>query len=143
MELRRRRDEDAQRALAEAARQVRAAESGLQREERRLADTLALAAVEEAALTDLSRAIWHRNWMRRQRLVIEAARRQLDERHAAERAAAADAMDARRKLRALERLRERMWQAFLAAERRAEQKDLDVLAGLRYVARHGSAPGGA
>jgi flagellar biosynthesis chaperone FliJ len=52
-----------------------------------------------------------------------------------ERAAAEQAIEARRQLRALERLRERQWRAFLQQEHRVEQRDLDMLAGLRYVAR--------
>jgi flagellar biosynthesis chaperone FliJ len=135
--LRRTRDEEAQRALGQARRATRLAESELEREERLLAETLAQAQEEEARASDLARAVWSRNWMRRQRLEIAAAARRLDEQRRAERAAAQQAMEARRKLRALEHLRDRMWRAFLDAERRAEQKDLDMLGGLRYVARRG------
>lgn len=140
--LRRKRDEEAQRALGEAKRATRLAESELEREERLLAETLAQDRDEEARASDVARAVWCRNWMRRQRQVIAAAGRRLDERRRAERVAAQQAMEARRKLRALEHLRDRMWRSFLDAERRAEQKDLDMLGGLRYVARR-SVPEGA
>jgi flagellar export protein FliJ len=137
LDLRRKRDEEAQRLLAAASQATRQAEQALGAEERLLSETLARAGAEEARGADLAGVIWCRAWMRRQRLVIEAARRALDDRRRAERAAAEQAMEARRKLRALERLRERLWQAFQVAERRAEQKDLDALGGLRYVARRG------
>lgn len=134
MELRRKRDDEAQRALAEARRLTRAAEADLAREERTLNDTLTLAMAQEATVANIAGCVWLRNWMQRQRQVIEAAGRQADERRRAERAAAEQAVQARRQLRALERLRERQWRAFLHEEHRVEQRDLDMLAGLRYVA---------
>lgn len=142
MDLRRKRDEEAQRALAAAQHAARQAQAEVVRQETLLAETLARAGREEAHASDLAQAVWARQWMRRQRQVIEQARRDRDERQRAERVAAAQAMEARRRLRALERLRERMWQAFVTNERRAEQKELDVLGGLRYVARR-DVPGGA
>jgi flagellar export protein FliJ len=137
LDLRRKQDDEAQRALGDARRATEQAESGLQHEQRVLDETLARARDEEARACDMTRAIWHRHWMRRQRLVIEAARRLMEERRVAERAAAEHAMLARRKLRALERLRDRLWKTYLQAERRAEQKEMDVLGGLRFVARRG------
>ncbi len=137
MDLRRKRDEEAQRALAAAVRATHQAEGALQAEDRLLSETLARAGAEETRAADLAGAVWCRTWMRRQRQVIEAARRNVEERRRAERVAAQQAMEARRKLRSLERLRERLWQAFQAAERRAEQKELDALGGLRFVARRG------
>jgi flagellar export protein FliJ len=137
LDLRRKQDEDAQRALGEARRATAHADAALQREEQVLADTLARGRDEETHAVDMARAIVYRQWMVRQRMVIEAARSRLDEKRTAERAAAEQAMVARRKLRALERLRERLWKAYLVNERRAEQKEMDVLGGLRFVARRG------
>jgi membrane protein involved in colicin uptake len=142
LELRRKQDDEAQRALAEARRDTARAEAVREREQRLLDETLARARDEEARACDMARAIWHRHWMRRQRLVIEAAVRAVEERRAAERAAAEHAVIARRRLRSLERLRDRLWTAHVGDERRAEQKEMDVLGGLRFVARRG-APEGA
>lgn len=135
MDLRRKRDDEAQRTLADARRVARAAEADLAREERSLNDTLTLALAEEANTANIACSVWLRNWMQRQRQVIEAAGRRAEERRRLERAAAEQAIEARRQLRALERLRERQWRAFLQQEHRVEQRDLDMLAGLRYVAR--------
>jgi flagellar biosynthesis chaperone FliJ len=135
LDLRRKQDEEAQRALG-AARQARvAAEGTLEAEERALADGNLRASIEEARAWDASRTVWYRNWMRRQQQVIAAARAVVEARRQDERAAAERAMDARRRVRALERLRDRAWQVFLTAERRTERKEFDVLGGLRYVAR--------
>jgi flagellar export protein FliJ len=137
LDLRRKQDEEAQRVLGEARRAAAAAEAALAHEERVLAETLARGRDEEASAVDTARAVVYRHWMVRQRMVIEAARRRLGEMRAAERATAEQAMVARRKLRALERLRERLWKAYLVNERRVEQKEMDVLGGLRFVARRG------
>lgn len=135
LDLRQRQDDEAQRALG-AARQARlAAQRGLEAEERRLADAHVRALQDEAQAFDPGRAIWYRNWVKRQRQVIAAAGAAVDARWSEERAVAEQAMLARRKLRALERLKDRSWKAFEVAERRLEQKELDVLGGLRYVAQ--------
>ena len=52
------------------------------------------------------------------------------------------ALETRRKLWAVQRLKDRLWKASLAGELRAEQKELDGRGGLRYVAR-GGVPEGA
>lgn len=135
LDLRQRQDEDAQRELG-ATRQARvAAERMLAEEERVLAEAHVRASIEEARACDTSRAVWYRNWMRRQQMVIAAARATVEARRQDEAAAAERAIEARRRLRALERLRDRAWKAFQTAERRTEQKEFDVLGGLRYVAR--------
>jgi len=135
LELRQKQDEDAQRALGDARRATAAAEEIVEREVRALSEAHARACEDEAQASDITRAIWHRNWMRRQQAVIASARALVDARRADQRAAAERAMETRRRLRSLERLRDRMWKAFQTAERRAEQKAFDVLGGLRYVAQ--------
>jgi flagellar biosynthesis chaperone FliJ len=107
----------------------------LEGEERALAEGNARASLEEARAWDTARAVWYRNWMTRQRQVIAAAREMAAARGLEERAAADRAMEARRRLRALEKLRDRAWKAFQTAERRTEQKEFDALGGLRYMAR--------
>jgi|WetSurMetagenome_2_1015567.scaffolds.fasta_scaffold58277_3 flagellar export protein FliJ len=135
LDLRQKQEEEAQRALG-AARQARAvAAHALEHEERVLAEANTRAAVEEARAWDPSRAVWYRNWMKGQKQVIAAAHAVLETRRQEERAAAERAMEARRRARALERLRDRAWKAFQVAERRSEQKEFDMLGGLRYAAR--------
>jgi flagellar export protein FliJ len=135
LDLRQTQDDDAQRELG-AARQARAAaERVLEAEKRRLAEAHVTAAIEEARAWDGARACWYRNWMKRQQQVIAAARAGLAARRGDELAAAEKAMEARRRLRALQRLRDRALKAFHTAERRKEQKEFDVLGSLRFVAR--------
>ncbi|HEY3380313.1 MAG TPA: flagellar FliJ family protein [Vicinamibacterales bacterium] len=134
LDLRRKQDDDAQRALGEAKRATAAAQRAVQDAERALVETQERAREEAARASDTTRAIWYRNWIRRQQQVIVAARHALEQRLDEERVVAARAMEARRKLRSLEHLRDRTWKAFQLAERKAEQKEFDVLGGLRYVA---------
>jgi flagellar export protein FliJ len=141
LDLRRKQDEEAQRDLGIARHATADAKRALDAEERVLADANVRASVEEARATDTTHAVWYRNWMKRQQQVIGAARAAVDTRLQEERAFAERAMEARRRLRSLERLRERAWKAFQTLERRAEQKEYDVLGGLRYVAQR-DVPGG-
>jgi flagellar protein FliJ len=135
LDLRRKQDDEAQRALGEARRATLLAQRVVQRAEEDLAKSLRLAREKEGEPANVALAIWYRNWMRRQKLTIVAARQALDRQRDVERAAAEQAAQARRRLRSLERLRDRTWQAFLMVERRVEQKELDQLGTLQYVAR--------
>jgi flagellar export protein FliJ len=135
IELRQTQDDDAQRELG-AARQARlAAERALEAEVRALAEAHVRAAIEEARAWDAARAFWYRNWMKRQQQVIAATRAGVEARRGDERAAESRALEARRRLRALQRLRDRAWAVFQAAERRSEQKEFDAIGNLRFVAR--------
>jgi flagellar export protein FliJ len=135
LDLRRTQDDEAQRALGAARQATVAAQHVVAAEERALTDANARASREEAQASDTTRAVWYRNWMKRQQQVIAASRAVVATREQEERDAAARAMEARRRLRSLERLRDRAWTAFQTLERRTEQKEFDVLGGLRYVAR--------
>lgn len=138
LDLRRTRDTEARRALADAqglttiaAEAVGRAEIGLREGEAR--------ALEELAGTHVpSSAAWHRNWMIRLRGDLAGAQARLRERQVNEGRAAERARRARRDLRVLERLRERAWQAYVEEERRAEQRDLDEFATLRAAAERQS-----
>ncbi len=141
LDLRRTQDEEAQRVLAAAQAATAAARGDVERAVRRLAEAAERAREEEARAADTTAAIWYRNWMKGLQRAIALAQVALGERLAAERAATARALEARRRLRSLERLRDRLWKAAQRAELRAEQKEFDVLGGLGYVARH-NVPGG-
>jgi flagellar biosynthesis chaperone FliJ len=142
LDLRRSQDEEAQRALGVARQAVAEARGVVEAEERTLADANVRASLEEARAWDTARAVWYRNWVKRQTLVIAAAHAAVEDRCQEERTAADCATEARRRLRALERLRDRAWKTFQVAERRAEQKEFDMLGGLRYMARR-AVPEGA
>ena len=141
LDLRRKQDEDAQRALGVARHATVAAENALTHEVIMLQDGQARARDEEARASDTTRAIWYRNWIKRQQQRIAAAQTVVETRREEERTAGAHAMETRRRLRSLERLRDRTLKAYQVAELRAEQKEFDVLGGLRYVARQ-DVPGG-
>jgi flagellar biosynthesis chaperone FliJ len=141
IDLRAKQDEDAQRALGVARHATAAAERVRQHEQTMFEDGQARAREEESQSWDTARAIWYRNWIKLQRQRIANADAALEARREEERAVAQAAMDARRRLRSLEHLRDRTLKAYQTAELRAEQKEFDVLGGLRYVARQ-DVPGG-
>jgi flagellar export protein FliJ len=135
LDLRRTQDEEAQRALAAAKNATAAARAVVERAEHALVEARERAREEEAHAADTTAAIWYRNWMKGLQRAIGLARAALEERLVAERAASARAVEARRRLRSLERLRDRMLRAAQRAELRAEQKAFDLLGSLGHVAR--------
>jgi flagellar export protein FliJ len=133
--IRRKRDDEAQRALGDARRLQEAAE-------RALADALSAftaaqvrAAGEERQAVNAHLLVWHRNWMAGHRRAIATCRKNLAGAIEGVRVAADAAVAARRDLRALERLREKLFNRFQYAERRADQRQLDLHANLRFAAR--------
>lgn len=134
LDLRRTRDTEARRALADAQKLTTIAAEAVEQAETGLRDGEARAREELAAAHLPGAAVWHRNWMIRLREDVAAARARLCERQASEERAAERARAARRDLRVLERLRERAYRAYVEEERRAEQRDLDEFATLRAAA---------
>jgi flagellar export protein FliJ len=90
---------------------------------------------ELAALADPARAAWYRNWISRLRQDVAIKKARLSERRAALDRAVARLNLAHRDVRALERLRAKALAAWQLAEQRAEQKELDWLASVRYALR--------
>ena len=78
---------------------------------------------------------WHQSWMTKQRLDVSARTRELAA--ATERVAAATAAlrIAHRKRRVLERLRDRAWRRYQVEAARDEAREMNLLAGLRYLAQ--------
>jgi flagellar protein FliJ len=141
LELRRRQEEEAQRALAEAERRAQEAEAEVRAAREALARTMREGAEEERRAGDLARRVWYRNWIAGQRLRIERSERTLDERRGDVRAAAERALLAHRKRRALEKFRERALAAWTRAALHEEQKGMDELATARYArSRTGGTP---
>ena len=130
LELRRRTEELATRALGDAR-------SALERAERSLADGRSeLAAGLDrgaAAVNDPGLSIWYRNWITRQQQELSRRRAMVADRQTAVAASQARLHAAHRDVRVIERLRDRLHSAWALAERRKEQKELDWLGSIRYV----------
>jgi flagellar export protein FliJ len=131
LDLRRRREDAARQAQSEAT----AACAAAQRAFDDAAAAVSQSVAELAALDDPARAAWYRNWISRQRQDVAIKKARLTERRAALDRAVARLNLAHRDVRALERLRARALAAWQLAEQRAEQKELDWLASVRYALR--------
>ncbi len=136
LDLRRKQEDAAKLALAAAQARLREAEEALARGEARVAEALARARDIEAEASDPTLAIWYRNWIHRLRREVARCVQILDGRQADAKAAEAKALDARRAVRVIEKLRERAWDAHTTRERREEQKALDLLGVMQYAIRH-------
>jgi flagellar export protein FliJ len=138
LDVRQRLDDEAQRARAAAEAAVQQAGRALEEARARLQDACAQPAGAAAAGIDPD---WYRNWMIRLRAAITRCSEDLAKRSRERDAALARALDARRGLRAIERLRDRRRRAFDLETRRREQTEIDALAVQQYVAPS-RAPGG-
>ncbi|MEO7271280.1 MAG: flagellar FliJ family protein, partial [Vicinamibacterales bacterium] len=118
------------------------ARAALERSERAVHDSLAALDATLArgteAVSDPGLSIWYRNWITRQRDEIGRRRTMVGERQAAVDAAIGTLHAAHRDVRVLERLRDRLHEAWLLAERRKEQKELDWLGSVRHALRAAS-----
>lgn len=136
LDLRRKQEDAARLALAEAQARLREAERDLARAEGQVADAIARARDTEAEASDPTLAIWYRNWIHRLRREVARCVQILDGRQADAKAAEAKALEARRAVRVIEKLRERAWKTHETRERREEQKNLDLLGVMQYAIRH-------
>jgi len=136
LDLRRKQEDAARLALAEAQARLREAEEAMARAEGQVEDALARARNMEAEAADPTLAIWYRNWIHRLRREVARCVQILDGRQADAKAAEAKALEARRAVRVIEKLRERAWDAHTTRERREEQKQLDLLGVMQYAIRH-------
>lgn len=141
LEVRRRRDEDAQRALAAAEMRRRAALEHLDRAEEALQRGLSSAGLAERRTATVAARVWHRNWIEGQRLEVARCAAGVRQRERDVEDAAAQARAAHRQRESLERLHDRALSAWQDAARHAEQKAIDELAGMRFWrARAGGEP---
>lgn len=76
---------------------------------------------------------WHRNWIIRLAVTVDALKGEVDVRALAVRQAEQTWRDARRRRLALERMRERAWRRYQQEQQRQELKVIDELARLRFV----------
>ena len=136
LDLRRKQEDAARLALAEAQSRLAEAERLLQAAQARLADALTRAQDADAHASDPTLAIWYRNWIHRLRREVARGVQILDGRQADAKAAEHAVMEARRAVRVIEKLRERAWNAHTTRERREEQKALDLLGVMQHAIRH-------
>jgi len=85
--------------------------------------------------TDIATLEWHRNWIVRLTLTVEAVRHEVDARGEVVRQAEQGWREARQRRLALERMRERAWRRYQQEQQRQEMKVIDELARLRFVTR--------
>lgn len=133
LELRRTQETNAQAALAREEarfRELREARLALGRTQ---AQARSGELSRERAGTDGTTLSWHRTWM----IQLTASAERLEAQVEAQARVVAEArrawVEARKRRRALERMRERMWNRFRDDEDRRERRDLDELARLRFV----------
>ena len=141
LEVRRRRDEDAQRELAAAEMRRLAATEQLGDATATLRLGLEEAALAERREGSVATRMWHRNWIVGQRMEVERCAAQVKQRERDVEHAAQRARDAHRERESLERLHDRAFSAWQDAAQHAEQKAIDELAGMRFWrARAGGQP---
>ena len=125
----------AEQALAVARATVLAAADALGAAEEQWRDAQVRAQGAWATAEGMASAQWHWNWIARLERGVEDAREVLELRRIDERRAAEIAREARKQVKVLERLKERAYRAWQLEARRAEQKAIDELAGLRFASR--------
>jgi flagellar export protein FliJ len=133
LELRRRQEQDAATVLARAEGALRLAQACAETTlvDRRAAQEQQVLA--ECRGSDIATIAWHRNWIVRQTVALEACQRDVQAREAEVQIAERAWREARRKHLALERMRERSWRRHQDHERHEEMKVIDELARLRFV----------
>jgi flagellar protein FliJ len=133
--MRRKLEDQARLALADAQRRAYMAENALREAQDGLRDALRRASEAEAQATDPVLAIWYRNWIKRQQREVVRLAQVLDGRRAEVGQAEQRVMEAHKAVRALEKLRQRALDEFTDIERRTEQKELDLLGVMQYAMR--------
>jgi flagellar export protein FliJ len=134
LDFRLHREEAAEQALSLAHAEVYIAADSLARAEAGI-DT---AHAEQTTAWSSGQAVpfeWHRNWIVGLERSVAHARAVLEERQIELRRAAELAREARKQVKVLERLKARAYGAWQLDTRRAEQKALDELAGLKFASR--------
>ena len=131
LDLRRKREEDAQRELAAANAAVLRAEAAFYASVTACDESKTRAAEELLQDGDVTTQMWYRNWILRQQREIAVRRDDVANRRTDADGARAKATKTHIDVRVLENLRDKKWRAYTEEERRAEQKEIDWLAVLR------------
>lgn len=141
LDLRRKEEDAALRVVADAERREREADAVVAAARDALEHGLVQGRDEDARPGELTLKLWYRNWIIGQHRVVDRAVREQKARRQEREAAAALALVAQRKRKALERLRERAEAAWQRADAREAQIAIDELAGVRFVrSRMGGPP---
>ena len=135
LDVRRRRDEAAQRDLAAANAAASAAEADLDQSLASKAQAQARAAADLAQASGVESIVWHRNWIAARQRDVLRRRAALERRRSDADAARERAIRTHIDVRVLEKYKDRAWRAYTVEAGRAEQKDMDWLAVLRATAR--------
>jgi flagellar protein FliJ len=137
LDWRGRQHEEALRLLAVARQALAASEADAAQARALLASSRERTRVAEAGGCDQATRAWHWNWIVRCEADVTRADDVVTARGADVDSAAATVAEARKRLRPLEKLRDRARQEHADEERRIEQKALDALAVTRYVRSDG------
>jgi flagellar export protein FliJ len=84
---------------------------------------------------EIGTIVGYRNWIQKQREHAAACRRQHEEKRVVADQAAGVLQIAMRRVKVMERLRDRAWRRHLDAERQREMKELDALATQQFARR--------
>jgi flagellar FliJ protein len=137
----RRREEEAQQRVVSEARAISDRAAALFDDAQRAFDAgTARAAEAEAAGGSVIDSMWHRNWIRSLRRELARCEANAEDRRVQLETAEQALVVARERVKALERLKERAYEAHRERERRDEQKAMDDLATLRFALRQRSEP---
>jgi flagellar export protein FliJ len=135
LDLRRKQEDEARIAHLAAAAASHAAEAGVAQARSAVNCAAETSAATERAGADAWFISWHRSWIARLRLEVDARQEDAAVSAAAVERAAASMRKAHQRRRTLERLRDRGLRRYDAEMQRRELKEMNLLAGLRYVAR--------
>jgi flagellar export protein FliJ len=141
LDLRRSQEKEAQGALAAAEARRQEAREALDASVAHLHDIMCRGHEADTRPGELTTRIWYRNWIAGQRQHVERCRHAFDQRCLEVEEAARRAQLARRKVKTLERFRDRSWHRYQEQARRHEQKGLDELGTIRFALGR-SGPGG-
>lgn len=135
LDLRRKQEDAQQEAVNEARRVSDAAEAAMSAAHAHFDDAAARGRQADAEGGDVGIAIWHRNWIKSKRRELARSEAIAEDRRVQLQDAERLLVEARRKVRVLERLRTRAWDTHQQQERHDEQKRLDEFAVLRFAIR--------
>jgi flagellar export protein FliJ len=135
LDLRKRRDEAAQRDLAVAQEARASAATALEASLEARTQAFQRAQAAQAGTVEIGPLVWHRNWITAQQREIARRRDALDARTRDVQGARDRATRTHVDVRVLEKLKERAWRAYTLEVGRAEQKAIDWLAVLGAAAR--------
>jgi flagellar export protein FliJ len=133
LDLRRREEEAAATALARQRARAEGAWAAVRRARESVAEAGVALEHAGAAGSTHETLTWHRSWIARLRTDVQTAAAAATEADRASAVAAAALGAARQRRRVLERLRDRAWKAYCTARDRADLREMDHLATLRFA----------